>query len=426
MKRIYMIHMIAVVLLLTACGAKPAPEDSATTIQTDPQTSAESQTAASEASQTAAVDDTAYQEYLNSLQYLEEVEEKFRSANTTLDMLTGMVESRDAWDTELNKIYELLSEKLSTEQMEELRTIQRQWIKDRDQKAEQYAAHFEGGTFYPVARSDILFQCTKLRTFELIDIYFDKSTDYAYHLDTISDDPKGNDSDPSVEQVSIESYHIEEKYYDDNNQNYVELILELPRLSGNYDGIPAINTYFANKEQGFYEDLPLDILEELEGTAKIEGRSSGYFVSARYYLETQFGDIISISGDLDGGAGGVSWAALDSNVFNLSTGEKLEISDLFNISEEECMDFIYDYVSNEIKNEILAGNGLYFFDDVNSEEGMRRIRSYNPNNFYLSGSVLVVFYNRYELAAGAAGTQVFEIPYDMIKDMLAIDVNLSN
>lgn len=423
MKKIGIISIIAAaVLALSACGVKSTPDDQTTMLQTDPQTSEERSQEASNSEETTVEDNTAYEEYLNSLQYLEEIEAKFDAANTTLDMNQAIIESRDAWDKELNKIYGLLSEKLSEEQMEELRTVQRQWIKERDQQAEQRAAQYEGGSLYSVTYGNVLFKCTKSRTLELIDIYFDKSADFSFHFETLNDSPDGTESNPSTEQVSFERYNIDEKYYGDG-QNYVQLILELPRLSGNYGGISAINEYFEGKEQFFYEQLPLDMLEILDDAAMVQGSSSGYFVSAHYNLETQFGDIISISADLDGGAGGVSWVGLEGNVFNLSTGEKLGLSDLFRVSEEEYLTFIYDYVSKEITNGIQAGTSGYFFADAYSEEGITSIRNFNRDNFYLSKVGLVVFYDKYELADGASGVQIFEIPYDMVRDMLAIDVN---
>lgn len=206
------------VFSLTACGAPSNSDNQATTIQTDPQTSEESSAAVEESStsteeSTIAVEESSaaaiesstaaensstvteaqvsYEEYLDSLQYLEAIEAKFMAANSTVDMNMAVTESSEAWDKELNKIYGLLSEKLSEAQMEELRTIQRQWITERDQRAEQHAAEFEGGTFYSVAYGDFLSRCTKSRTMELIDVYFDKSTDFSFSFDSISDGSGG-------------------------------------------------------------------------------------------------------------------------------------------------------------------------------------------------------------------------------------------
>lgn len=403
-------------LIISACGKNPTTDDRPSNIQTSEETKQE----VPEPEPTVNDENTAYEEYLNSLRYLDEIEAKISNAVTTVDMVDATSAALEAWDIELNRIYALLIEKLSTEQVENLRTTQRLWIKERDQAAVQQAASFEGGSFYSAAYNEILLQWTKQRTLELVSVYFNDSDDFSFDLSLDSGLSEEKQNSPATKAVSFDVYDVNKKYYGEN-ESYVELDLKLPQLEGDYDGIPAINTYFANKEQFFYEQLPLDMLEQLDNLKPIEGKSHGYFVSAYYYLETQIGDIISIPAIIDGGAGGVSWAAIEGNAFNLNTGEQIELSDLFRVSEEEYMGFIYDYVSREITEEMQAGEGGYFFQDAYAEDGAERIKSFNQGNFILSNDSLVVFYQKYELAAGAAGVRVFEIPYDLIKDILAMD-----
>lgn len=87
-----------------------------------------------------------------------------------------MIETRENalyyWDIELNKIYALLKEKLSSDEFDKLRIEQRQWIKDRDNAANDALSH--AGTIANVDYIDVLFLRTKQRTIELIEMYFDK------------------------------------------------------------------------------------------------------------------------------------------------------------------------------------------------------------------------------------------------------------
>ena len=292
------------------------------------------------------VDDAAYREYLDSLQYLDEMEEKISEAATTIDMLDTIGDAYEAWDKELNRIYALLMEKLSAEQREELKITQRLWIKERDKSASQYADSFEGGSFSQAAYNDILLQFTEERTLELVSIYFNDSDDFSFNLSWDGGQTEETQSESVLKPAVFHVYDINKHYYGEN-ASFLELDLKLPRLEGDYDGIPAINEYFAEKEPYFYEQLPWDMLERLDASAAIEGKKDGYFVSAYYYLETQIGDIISIPAVLDGGAGGVSWAGMEGNAFNLNTGEKIELSDVFRVPEEEYLDYIYDYVSKQ-------------------------------------------------------------------------------
>lgn len=405
------LFFVASLYLFTACGEKSISDEKSSNMQTIEEAKnevLESEQIANDENETydeSVKSNEDYEEYINSLRYLGEIEAKFHMANTTVDMLDAVRHTREAWDKELNRIYALLLEKLSMEQIEELRTIQRSWIKERDQLADQYA-NYEGGTLFPIDYNGILVHCTKQRTLELVSVYFNKRNDFSFNY------------------AFFDVYDINKKYYDEYD-SYIELDLELPKLEGNYDGIPAINEYFASKEQFFYEQLPLDILEQLDTPVTMEGKENGYFVSAYYYLETQIGDIISITAILDGGAGGVSWAAIEGNAFNLCTGKKIKLSDLFQVSEKEYMEFIYDYVSKEITKEIRTGNNEYIFQDAYSEEGVTGIRSFNQDNFIVSDSALILFYEKYELAYGASGVKKFEIPYELIKDILSVDVSIA-
>lgn len=228
--------------------------------------------------------------------------------------------------------------------------------------------------------------------------------------------------------VNFSTFDINKKYYNDA-KGFVELKLKLPRLDGNCDGIPEINKYFADKEKFFYNELPLDSLKE--ANIKVEGMKDNWYRSADYKLEAVLGDIISVSADLNGGAGGVGWAGIEGDTFDLNTGKKLSLSDIFKVNKDEYMKSIYDFVSKKIMNEINKnlqaeyGSG-YDFDDAYSGDGYKSIRDFDPNNFYLTKNALVVFYPKYALACGAAGPQKFEIPFDSIVDVLALNVKQEN
>lgn len=226
--------------------------------------------------------------------------------------------------------------------------------------------------------------------------------------------------------ISYSTFDINKKYYNDA-KGFVELKLKLPKLDGNYDGIPEINQYFVDKEKFFYNELPLDDLKETN--IVVEGMKDNWYRSADYVLEAVIGDIISISAYLDGGAGGVGWAGREGDTFNLNTGKKLILSDIFKVSKDEYMNFIYDFVSkkimNEINNDKESRNG-YMFDDAYSGDGFKSIRGFDQNDFYLTKNALVVFYQKYALADGAAGPKVFEIPFDLISNMLTFNVKSEN
>lgn len=225
---------------------------------------------------------------------------------------------------------------------------------------------------------------------------------------------------PSEKSFKFTTHEINEKYYNDSG-SYAELELELPELTGNYDGIPQINEFFANKKEFFAKQVPVDMLNDFEDW-KMEGKKDNFFRSASYRLDAILGDIISIPAWLDGGAGGVGWEGVEGNVFDLNTGKRLNLSDIFKGIEQAYMDFIFDSVSKEIADNLRNG-WEYFFDDAYSDDGQSMIRDWNPDDFYFTPNALVIFYQKYALTVGAGGPQAFEVPFENIKDMLAININ---
>jgi len=229
-------------------------------------------------------------------------------------------------------------------------------------------------------------------------------------------------SQDNQKTVNFSTFEVNKKYYNDA-KGFVELKLKLPQLDGNFEGIPAINKYFIDKEKFYYDELPLDILKELN--QKVEGEKDNWYRSAEYSLGIVSGDIISMKAYLDGGAGGLSWAGIAGETFDLNTGKKLELKDIFNVNEDEYMDFIYNSVSQKIMDDInseIETRPGYFFEDAYSGDGYKSIRNFDKNDFYLLENALVVFYQKYVLADGASGPLVFEIPYQNISDILAIDI----
>ena len=218
------------------------------------------------------------------------------------------------------------------------------------------------------------------------------------------------------EEITFSTYPVQKKYYNDAG-GYADLDLQLPKIDGSYAGIPKINEFFAGKEQFFYNQLPFEILQD---AGKVEGKNDGYNRLAHYRFEAKISDIISISAYLDGGAGGVGWAGIEGDVFDLGTGKKLGLSDIFNTNKNSYLDCIYDFVSAEIASNIKkAGDrSEYLFNDPYSDDGYESVRGYDENDFYLTNDSLAVFYQKYALAVGAAGPQVFYIPLSSVSDML--------
>lgn len=106
-------------------------------------------------------------EEINKLPYHEE------EYQTTIGMRQLASQEYEMWDTLLNEIYEELKNTLPTETMDELTSLQIQWIADRDSTAEAAGKEVEGGTLQPLFITSSKSQTTKQRCLELIKDYMD-------------------------------------------------------------------------------------------------------------------------------------------------------------------------------------------------------------------------------------------------------------
>ncbi len=77
------------------------------------------------------------------------------------------------WDDELNRIYPALREALPEDESEALKLAERQWIKDRDGKAQRDSASAASEAGRQLAYTRSLTVTTRERTYELVQMYFE-------------------------------------------------------------------------------------------------------------------------------------------------------------------------------------------------------------------------------------------------------------
>lgn len=238
--------------------------------------------------------------------------------------------------------------------------------------------------------------------------------------------------------VEFKTNIIEEKHYTESKRSYAELDLKLPELSGDYKGIEKINTYYNDKYQYFYDALGMESIESMESQILesnneadeivIHGKSDNYWQMAHYKLIGQYGNYVSIYGLLNGGQGGVSWLAQEGDVFDLNTGNKLSLDDLFSVEKDEYMETLYQCLNKQMSDQITDAEntgervGFHYIVEANEEERKTLILEFDKNNFYLSNDGLVIEYQKYVLGSGASGIFSFTIPYDEIKHILNEDI----
>ena len=124
----------------------------------------------------------------------------------------------------------------------------------------------------------------------------------------------------------------------------------------------------------------------------------------------------------------MGWEGIEGNTFDLVTGKKLGLTDIFTTGNGTTMELIYDLISEELNNNIIEYEDLglgnpYWFDNPYEGDGYNIIRErFSPENFYLTHNSLVIFYDKYSLAAGASGPQVLHLPFESIAEKLSNDI----
>lgn len=110
--------------------------------------------------------------YLAELDALSKEDEAIHAtAGTTKEMKIAASKSYELWDAELNKIYGVLKQNLSKNEMEALKQKQRQWINYRDSQAEEAFNSVGRGTMGPLLEMETKASLTKDRCYELVDLY---------------------------------------------------------------------------------------------------------------------------------------------------------------------------------------------------------------------------------------------------------------
>lgn len=112
------------------------------------------------------------QEYLTKLNDTKKEMDEIEPEDDSTYALKNVEGNRyDVWDGLLNEIYGVLKDQLSTEEMEQVRKEQRNWLTHRDETAKEASLKYEGGTMEQLEYVSVLANLTEERCFELVKKY---------------------------------------------------------------------------------------------------------------------------------------------------------------------------------------------------------------------------------------------------------------
>lgn len=104
-----------------------------------------------------------------------------------------------------------------------------------------------------------------------------------------------------------------------------------------------------------------------------------------------------------GGAHGITVRYAD--IWDLPATQVIELKNLF-YEFIDYKNFIIKNIIEQIENQIKEGNDIYFEDYRHNVKN-----KFNPNNFYLNDSGIVIFFQQYDIAPYSSGIPEFLIPY---------------
>ncbi|MEH7178250.1 lysozyme inhibitor LprI family protein [Neobacillus vireti] len=110
------------------------------------------------------------EEYLQKLNTTKQATEELKATDSSTFALKKVENDRwEMWDALLNEVYGVLKEQLSTEEMDQLRTEQRNWIKHRDDTALETSLKYKGGTQEHLEYVAVLANLTEERCYRLVE-----------------------------------------------------------------------------------------------------------------------------------------------------------------------------------------------------------------------------------------------------------------
>ncbi|MER1985236.1 MAG: DUF3298 domain-containing protein [Solibacillus sp.] len=206
-----------------------------------------------------------------------------------------------------------------------------------------------------------------------------------------------------VEVLTFTKYEmIEDEYTAD---------IQVPQISGSSADIKALNAKYAEEGKVLYEQFKADIVDMEAGNMSV---NSGFVVETDTDELLSFGryvEVIVVSASTL-----MQYTTIDKQAEMVIT-----LPSLF--KDDRYVDIISRYVENEMRNKMIEteGSDLYFvggtewYDD---SFGVFTSIAQDQNFYITEAGKLVIAFDKYEVAPGFMGLVTFEIPTELLQDVL--------
>lgn len=174
----------------------------------------------------------------------------------------------------------------------------------------------------------------------------------------------------------------------------------------------SLNEKYLAENKALFDEFQ----EEMKDMEELGGGHLG--VDTGYEVKTDTERILSI------GRYYVNTVGSSSTTFTYDTIDKIDnvlitLPSLF--KDEQYISAISAYIETEIERQMKADEDIVYFTEEDFGEGFTTIEA--DQQFYITDAgKLVISFNKYEIAPGYMGMITFEIPTEVVTDLLVSDV----
>lgn len=211
-----------------------------------------------------------------------------------------------------------------------------------------------------------------------------------------------NTSIPLSGQVSL----VSQPYIEINQEPAFTITAQTPQLSGSDD--PRVRAFNQRLDELVQNEIA--IFREEFSRGPVMEVSTDSFLDVSHELVSQFADLWSfkfIFSFYNNGAAHPGNFSMTLN-YDLGTGRELELGDLF-LPGANYLETISNYCISELRKQP-------YFDSFTTEGASPSLENYRNWNIKYDG--LMITFDTYQVAPGAAGPQIVTVPYDQIQDLI--------
>ncbi|MFC5602083.1 DUF3298 and DUF4163 domain-containing protein [Sporosarcina koreensis] len=209
-----------------------------------------------------------------------------------------------------------------------------------------------------------------------------------------------------VEVFTVQQLTVDEDTYQADVTTPIITGLEDEKLQA------ALNEKYAEENKELFEQFEKEIAELKEAGGGHLGVDAGYEVL------TDNDRILSIMRYQ------VNTVASSSTTMTYDTIDKIDnvlitLPSLF--KDDSYIETINSYIADEMERQMAADENISYFINDEYGEGFTTIKP--DQNFYITNDQkLVISFDKYEVAPGYMGVVTFEIPTEVVKDLLVSDL----